>query len=61
MKTASGAKFGKTEAGTIWLDPKRTSPFKFYQFWVNTDDRDVEGYLRCFTYMTQPKIDEIIA
>ena len=41
MTTASGAKFGKTEAGTVWLDPARTSPFKFYQFWLNTDDRDV--------------------
>jgi tyrosyl-tRNA synthetase len=60
MKTASGTKFGKTEAGAVWLDPQRTSPFKFYQFWVNTDDRDVEGYLRCFTYLSQPKIDEII-
>jgi tyrosyl-tRNA synthetase len=60
MKTSSGTKFGKTEAGTIWLDPQRTSPFKFYQFWVNTDDRDVEGYLKCFTYLSQPKIGEII-
>ena len=41
MTTASGTKFGKTEAGTVWLDPARTSPFKFYQFWLNTDDRDV--------------------
>ena len=41
VTTASGVKFGKTEAGTIWLDPARTSPFKFYQFWLNTDDRDV--------------------
>ena len=41
MTTASGTKFGKTEAGAIWLDPERTSPFKFYQFWLNTDDRDV--------------------
>src|SRR6187401_2033494 len=43
MKTASGVKFGKTEAGTIWLDPARTSPFKFYQFWLNTTDADVVG------------------
>jgi tyrosyl-tRNA synthetase len=41
LTTASGTKFGKTEAGTIWLDPNRTSPFRFYQFWLNTDDRDV--------------------
>ena len=51
MKTASGAKFGKTEAGTIWLDPARTSPFKFYQFWLNTDDRDVVTYLKYFTFL----------
>src|SRR5438132_8224575 len=47
--TASGAKFGKTEAGTIWLDPALTSPYKFYQFWLNTDDRDVERYLKFFS------------
>ena len=41
MTTAAGTKFGKTEAGTVWLDPQRTSPFRFYQFWLNTDDRDV--------------------
>jgi tyrosyl-tRNA synthetase len=51
MTTASGAKFGKTETGAIWLDPTRTSPFKFYQFWVNTDDRDVLGYLKYFTFL----------
>ena len=51
MKTASGVKFGKTEAGTIWLDPARTSPFKFYQFWLNTDDSDVVAYLKYFTFL----------
>ena len=51
MTTASGAKFGKTEAGTVWLDPARTSPFKFYQFWLNTDDRDVVAYLKFFTFL----------
>jgi tyrosyl-tRNA synthetase len=51
MKTAAGAKFGKTEAGTIWLDPARTSPFRFYQFWLNTDDRDVAAYLKFFTFL----------
>ena len=51
MTTASGAKFGKTEAGTVWLDPERTSPFRFYQFWLNTDDRDVVSYLKLFTYL----------
>jgi tyrosyl-tRNA synthetase len=56
MKTASGAKFGKTEAGTVWLDPQRTSPFRFYQFWLNTDDRDVIPYLKCFTWLDAPAI-----
>jgi tyrosyl-tRNA synthetase len=46
---ASGKKFGKTEAGAIYLDPKLTSPYKFYQFWINVDDRDVEAYLKLFT------------
>jgi tyrosyl-tRNA synthetase len=52
MKTASGGKFGKTEVGTIWLDSRRTSPFTFYQFWLNTDDRDVVSYLKYFTYLS---------
>jgi tyrosyl-tRNA synthetase len=51
ITTASGVKFGKTEAGTIWLDPSRTSPFRFYQFWLNTDDRDVVTYLKFFTFL----------
>ena len=49
VTTAAGAKFGKSEAGAIYLDPKMTSPFKFRQFWVNTDDRDVEQYLKLFS------------
>jgi tyrosyl-tRNA synthetase len=61
MMTASGAKFGKTEAGTIWLDPARTSPFKFYQFWLNTDDRDVVTYLKYFTYLDRPAVDALEA
>src|SRR3954471_16508808 len=59
MTTASGAKFGKTEAGTIWLDAGRTSPFKFYQFWLNTDDRDVIPYLKCFTFLDRQVIDDL--
>ena len=51
MTTASGAKFGKSEGGNVWLDPERTSPYQFYQFWVNTDDRDVERYLKLFTFL----------
>jgi tyrosyl-tRNA synthetase len=51
IMTASGAKFGKSEGDNIWLDPARTSPYKFYQFWLNTDDRDVEPYLKLFTFL----------
>jgi tyrosyl-tRNA synthetase len=54
--TASGAKFGKTEGATIWLDPSLTSPYTFYQFWINTDDRDVEKYLTLFTLLGQEDI-----
>src|SRR3954452_20119131 len=56
MTTAAGTKFGKTEAGTVWLDAARTSPFKFYQFWLNTDDRDVIAYLKYFTFLDRDRI-----
>jgi len=56
MTTASGSKFGKTESGTIWLDRARTTPFKFYQFWLNTDDRDVVAYLKYFTFLDRDAI-----
>jgi tyrosyl-tRNA synthetase len=56
MTTSSGTKFGKTEVGTIWLDPARTSPFKFYQFWLNTDDRDVVAYLKFFTFLDREAV-----
>ena len=59
MTTSSGTKFGKTEAGTIWLDPSLTSPFQFYQFWLNTDDRDVVKYLKLFTWLDQAMITEL--
>ncbi len=59
VTTASGVKFGKTEAGTIWLDPARTSPFKFYQFWLNTDDRDVVSYLKYFTFLERAAIEAL--
>jgi tyrosyl-tRNA synthetase len=59
MKTSAGTKFGKTEAGTVWLDAGRTSPFKFYQFWLNTDDSDVITYLKCFTFLERPTIDAL--
>jgi len=61
MTTATGTKFGKTEAGTVWLDPARTSPFKFYQFWFNTDDRDVIPYLKSFTFFDRPAIEALEA
>jgi tyrosyl-tRNA synthetase len=61
MKTASGAKFGKTEVGTIWLDAQRTSPFKFYQFWVNTDDRDAVPYLKFFTFLGEHDVEALAA
>jgi tyrosyl-tRNA synthetase len=61
VTTASGAKFGKTEAGAVWLDPERTSPFRFQQFWLNTDDRDVDKYLKGFTFLPVAEIDELVA
>ncbi len=59
LTTASGTKFGKTEAGTVWLDAKRTSPYQFYQFWVRTDDRDVGKLLRYFTFLDVAEIEKI--
>ncbi len=56
MKTAAGTKFGKTEAGTVWLDPSLTSEYRFYQFWLNTDDRDVVNYLKVFTWLDRATI-----
>lgn len=65
VTTSSGVKFGKTEAGAVWLDPALTSPFRFYQFWLNTDDRDVPKYLRHFTFLQRETItaleDELTA
>ena len=59
LTTASGTKFGKTEEGTVWLDPSLTSPYKFYQFWLNTDDRDVGRYLRFFTLLPREEIEAL--
>ena len=59
VATAAGVKFGKTEAGAVWLDPKLTSPYRFYQFWLNTDDRDVIAYLKFFTWLSQEEIDAL--
>lgn len=60
LTTSSGSKFGKTEAGNIWLDPTRTSPYQFYQFWLNTEDADVERYLRFFTFLALDEIAEVV-
>lgn len=59
VTTATGVKFGKSEAGAVWLDASMTSPYRFYQFWVNTDDRDVGRYLRMFTLMTRGEIESV--
>jgi tyrosyl-tRNA synthetase len=61
MTTASGTKFGKTEGGAIWLDAERTSPYEFYQFWLNTDDRDAIPYLKYFTFLGRDEIGELEA
>ena len=57
---ADGGKFGKTESGTIWLDPEKTSPYAFYQFWLNTGDIDAESYIKIFTLRTKEEIDKLI-
>lgn len=54
---ADGSKFGKTESGTVWLDPRRTSPYSFYQFWINTADEDVRHFLRLFTFLGREEIE----
>ena len=59
VMNAAGTKFGKTEAGTVWLDAARTSPFRFYQFWLNTDDGDVVKYLKFFTFLDRVTVDEL--
>jgi tyrosyl-tRNA synthetase len=61
VTTTAGAKFGKSEEGNVWLDPARTSPYKFYQFWLNTDDRDAERCLKLFTFLPMEEVKELIA
>ena len=58
---ADGTKFGKTEGGNIWLDKERTSPYKFYQYWLNTSDEDAEKYIKIFTFLSKEEIDSLIA
>ncbi|MDY0814179.1 tyrosine--tRNA ligase [Kitasatospora purpeofusca] len=56
---ADGTKFGKTESGTVWLDPELTTPYAFYQFWLNADDRDVPNFLRIFSFRSQEEVEEL--
>ena len=57
---ADGTKFGKTESGNVWLDANRTSPYKFYQYWLNTSDADAEKYIKIFTFISKEAIEELI-
>ncbi len=57
---ADGTKFGKTEDGNVWLDAQRTSPYKFYQYWLNTSDEDADKYIRIFTFLTKAEIDDLV-
>jgi tyrosyl-tRNA synthetase len=61
LTTAAGAKFGKSEEGAVYLDPAKTSPYKFYQFWLNSDDRDVERWLKYFTFFPVEEIAALVA
>jgi tyrosyl-tRNA synthetase len=60
IKKADGTKFGKTESGNVWLDPRYTSPYKFYQFWLNVSDEDAERYIKIFTMLDKETIDSLI-
>ena len=59
IRKADGSKFGKSEGGNVWLDPKKTSPYKFYQFWLNTSDEDASNFIRVFTLLTKEKIEAL--
>lgn len=58
---ADGGKFGKTESGNVWLDPVRTSPYQFYQFWINTSDADAEKYIKIFTSLSKEEVESLVA
>lgn len=58
---ADGSKFGKTESGNVWLDPERTSPYQFYQFWLNTSDEDAERYIKIFTLLSKEEIEGLVS
>lgn len=61
VNSATGVKFGKSEEGAVWLDPAKTSPVQFYQFWINADDADVEDYLKVFTFLPKEKVEQAMA
>jgi tyrosyl-tRNA synthetase len=61
IKKADGTKFGKTESGSVWLDRTKTSPYKFYQFWINTSDADAKNWIKIFTFLTKEEIDMLTA
>jgi len=61
IKKADGTKFGKSESGNIWLDRTKTSPYKFYQFWINTADEDAENFIKIFTFLTKEEIENLIS
>lgn len=60
IKKSDGGKFGKTESGNIWLDPKKTSPYRFYQFWINTSDEDAKLYIKYFTFLDEATVTQLI-
>lgn len=59
VKKSDGSKFGKSEGGNVWLDPEKTSPYKFYQFWINASDEDVKNYIRIFTFLSKNEIESL--
>lgn len=61
IRKADGTKFGKTEQGNVWLDPEKTTPYQFYQFWLNTSDADAENWIKIFTFLDEPTINALIA
>ncbi|MCH5715077.1 tyrosine--tRNA ligase [Niabella hibiscisoli] len=60
IRKADGTKFGKTESGNIWLDPERTTPYQFYQFWLNASDADAENWIKIFTFLDEPTINQLV-
>lgn len=61
IRKADGTKFGKTESGSVWLDRTKTSPYKFYQFWINVTDADAKNYIKVFTFLAKEEIEQLIA